>query len=70
MFRKDGNRYGGEILFYVNENFPCKSLTIEIVNFTETIFLEDKVQSSNCLFVGCYKLPSQNKEFFVRNLRL
>ena len=34
IFRKDRNRYGGGIMFYVNENLPCKSLTTEIGNLT------------------------------------
>ena len=55
-------------MFYVNENLPCKKLTTEIDNLTETIFLEVNVQSSKRLFVGCYKPLSQNKEFFISNL--
>ena len=46
IFRKDRNRYGGGIMFYVNENLLCKSLTTEINNLTETIILEVNVQSS------------------------
>ena len=68
IFRKDRNRYGGGIMFYVNENLPCKSLTTKIDNLTETIFLEVNVQSSKWLFVGCYKPPSQNEEFLISNL--
>ena len=55
-------------MFYVNENLPCKSLTTEIDDLTETIFLEVNVQSLKWLFVGCYKPPSQNKEFFISSL--
>ena len=55
-------------MFYVNENLPYKSLTTEIDNLTETIILEVNVQSSKCLFVGCYKPPCQNEEFFISNL--
>ena len=55
-------------MFCVNENLLCKSLTTEIDNLTETIFLEVNVQSSKWLFVGCYKPPSQNEEFFISNL--
>ena len=40
IFRKDRNRYGGGIMFYMNENLLNKSLTTEIDNLTETIFLE------------------------------
>ena len=45
IFRKDSNRYGGGIMFYVNENIRCKSLATKIDNLTETIFLEINVQS-------------------------
>ena len=58
-------------MFYVNESLPSKSLTTEIDNLTETIFLEVNVQSSkfvSFLFAGCYKPPSQKKEFFISNL--
>ena len=55
-------------MFCVNENLPCKSLTTEIDSLTETIFLEVNVRSSKWLFVGCYKAPSQNEEFFVIKL--
>ena len=55
-------------MFYMNEDLPCKILTAEIDNLTETIILEVNVQSSKCLFVGRYKSPSQNEEFFTRNL--
>ena len=54
IFRKDRNRYEEGIRFYVNENLLRKSLTTEIDNLLETIFLETNVQSSE-LFVGCYK---------------
>ena len=66
IFRKDRNRHGGGIIFYVNKNLPYKSLTIEIDNLTETIFLEVNVQSSKWLFVVCYKQPSQKEYFFYQ----
>ena len=56
-FRKDRNRHGGGIKFYLNKYLPCKSLTTEIDNLTETIFFEVNVQSSKWLFMGCYKAP-------------
>ena len=59
IFRKDRHRYRRGIMFYVNENLPCKSFTTKI---------EVNVQNSKWLFVGCYKPPSQNEEFFVSNL--
>ena len=53
------------ITFYVNENLPCKTLTAEIDNLTETIFL---VQSSKWLFLSYYKPLSENEESLVSNL--
>ena len=66
IFLKDRNRYGGGIMFCVNENLPCKSLTTEIDNLTETIFLELNGQSSKWLFVARYKPSSQNEDFFYQ----
>ena len=56
IFRKDRHRYRRGIMFYVNENLPCKSFTTKI---------EVNVQNSKWLFVGCYKPPSQNEEFLL-----
>ena len=55
-------------MFYVNENLPCRSLTTENDNSTETSLLEVNVQSSKWIFVCCYKLPNQNEELFITNL--
>ena len=29
MFRGDRNRHGGGIMFYINENIPCKTINVE-----------------------------------------
>ena len=55
-------------MFFVKGNLPCKSLTTEIDNLPETIFLGVNVQSSKWLFLSWYKPPSQKEEFFVSNL--
>ena len=68
IFRKDRNRYGRGIMLYVNANLFCKRLTTETDNLIETAFLEVNVQGSKWLFVGCYKPPSQNEEFFISKL--
>ena len=51
-------------MFYVNMILPCKILTPENHNFTETIFLEVDVQSSSQPFMGCYKPPGPIEGFF------
>ena len=60
IFRKDRNRYGGGIMFYVNENLPCKSLTTKIDNLTETIFLEFNVQTSKLWVVTNHQAKTKN----------
>ena len=52
-------------MFYVNKNLPCKSLITEIDNFTETIFSDVSVQSSQWLF-GTKNFTTKN--FFSSNL--
>ena len=29
MFRRDRNKHGGGIMFYINENIPCKTINVE-----------------------------------------
>ena len=30
-FRRDRNKYGGGLLFYINENIPCELINNEII---------------------------------------
>ena len=60
LFRKDRNRYGGGILFYVNENIPCKSLTEKIDNLTEAIFLEVRAPSGFLWVVTNLQVKTKN----------
>ena len=57
IFRKDRNRYGEEVMLYVNENLPCKSLATEIDNLTESIFLKVNVQGSKWNYEHCVYFP-------------
>ena len=29
MFRRDRNKHGGGIMFYINKNIPCKTVNVE-----------------------------------------
>ena len=40
IFRKDRNKYGGGIMFYINANIPLRKLEFEINDILEMIFLE------------------------------
>ena len=54
IFRKVRNRFGGGIIFYVNNNLPWKTLIPKVDNETKTIIFELNVQSFKWLFLGCY----------------
>ena len=54
IFRKDRNKNGGGLLFYVNQDLNCK-----IVN-TENFPTDMKI-----LILGLYKTPSLTSEIFI-----
>ena len=68
-FRRDRNNFGGGLLFYMNENIPCRELTAEQIdsNF-EIIFLEIILRTRKWLMIGLYKPPNQKEEYFLKNL--
>ena len=53
-----------DLLFYINENIPCKLINDEIINI-EMIMSEFLVKTRKWLCIGLYKSPSQNKIFFL-----
>ena len=69
IYRRDRNSFGGGLLFYVNEDIPCRELTAEQIdsNF-EIIFLEITIGTRKCLIIGLYKPPNQKEEYSFKNL--
>ena len=67
--RRDRKNIGGGLLFYMNENIPCRELTTEQIdtNF-EIIFLEITLRTRKWLVIGLYKPPNQKEEYFKKNL--
>ena len=68
-YRRDRNNFGGALLFYTNENIPCRELTTEQIdtNF-EVIFLEITLRTQKWLVIGVYKFPNQTEEYFFKDL--
>ena len=68
-YRRDRSNFGGGLLFYVNENIPCRELTTQQIdtNF-EIIFLEITPRTRKWLVIGLYKPPNQKEEYFFKNL--
>ena len=68
MFRRDRNKYGGGIMFYVNENIPCKTVNVEgPPNDCVVTLIELSIKSRKWLCIGFYKPPSQNEKYFLDN---
>ena len=65
MLRKDRDRFGGGLMFYVNEQIPSKVLSLESIPMdTELILLEFTVKIQWWLCVGMYRPPPQRKIFY------
>ena len=69
MFRRDRNKHGGGIMFYINENIPCKTVNVEgLPDDCEVTLIELSIKSRKWLCIGLYKPPSQNEKYFLDNL--
>ena len=70
MYRRDRNKHDGGVMFYINENIPCKSLILEeIPDNCKIIFIEFSIKTQNGSVLA-YKPPSQNYEYFLGNMSL
>ena len=71
LFRRDGNSHGGDILCYINENIPSKTVNAEgIEKDCEIVLIEFSIKTSKWSCIGLYKPPSQNENNFLYNLTL
>ena len=74
IFRKDTYKFGGELMFYVNEQIPSNFLSLESIPMDiELVLLELTVKNQRWLGVGIYRPPfSKRKIFycpFIKNIR-
>lgn len=59
------------VMFNINENIPCKSLSLEEVpDNCKIIFVEFSIKIQKWICICLYKPPSQNDEYFLGNCRL
>ena len=69
MFRKDRNKHGLGIMFYINENISCKPVNVDgFPNDCEVSLIKLSIKCRKWLCIGLYKPPSQNKKYFLNNL--
>ena len=69
--RKERKKHGRGIMFYINENIPCKTVTVEgVPDDCEVTLIELSIKSRKWLCIGLYKPPAQNEKYFLDNLSL
>ena len=64
-FRRNRNKHGEGLLFYINENIPCKMNYQIIPSDIEMIMFGFLVKTRKWLCIGLYKSPSQNENYFL-----
>ena len=53
MYRRDRKKHGGGVLCYVNENIPCKMVSVEAVpDGCEKILIECSIKTQKWLCIG------------------
>ena len=67
IFRLNRNRFGGGLIWYINENIPCKH--VHRPNF-EVIAIEFYQNNQKWLLLGLHKPPNQKTSDFIQNLSL
>ena len=66
MFRKDRNKNGGDLLFYVNQDLNCKIVnTYNFATDIEILPLELRLTKRKWLILGLYKTPSSRSQIFI-----
>ena len=66
MFRKDRNKNGGGLLFYVNQDLNCKTVnTYNFLTDIEILPLELALTKRKWFILGLYKTPSLRSEIFI-----
>ena len=68
-FRRYINKHSGGLLFYINENIPCKLINDQIISSDiEIKMFEFLVKTRKWLCIRFYKSPSQNENYFLNIL--
>ena len=68
MFRKDRNKHGQGIMFYINENISCKPVNVEgFPDDCEVSLIQLSIKCRKWLCIGLYNPPSQNEKYFLDN---
>ena len=68
IFRQDRGKYGGGVMFLINQNIPCKK--IETFQFTSSIEIHKEINlgKQKQLIFGIYKPPNVSKNSYLNEL--
>ena len=68
-FRRDCNKYGGGLMFYISEGIPCKILANQTVSSNVGMMtIEFHQMKSKWLLLGVYKPPIQSDSEFAEEI--
>ena len=73
LYRKDRNRNGGGVCFYVDENLSCNRRTDLEIQDLEMIWMEVRIGTTTNLIASCYRPPGQpaaERDGFLSNFEL
>ena len=62
VFRKDRNKFGGGVAFYIREDMIVKVLTGLSIDGIETLWLKTNIGPKNVIFGVCYRPPNQSSD--------
>ena len=66
IFRQDRYKYGGGLMFYINQNIPCKKIeTFQFTPSIEILTLNINLGNEKLLAFGTHKSPSINNSCFL-----
>ena len=66
--RKDRNKFGGGIAFYINDQLPSRPIKIENPSDIEILTIEITIRKNKILVAGIYKPPNLSETDFTTNL--
>ena len=65
IFRQDRDKCGGGLMFYINQNIPCKKIeTFQFTSSIEILTLEINLGKEKLLIFGTQKPPNIDNSFF------
>ena len=68
FIRKDRNKFGGRIAFYITDRLTSKIVKIENLSDTEILTIEITIQKNKIIAAGLYKQPNLSETDFTSNL--